>query len=126
MIPFNGLFQHLSEVSPFGHRFLARFDSPYAEQGAVMAKQASPTRVKAPAVGNSVKRNLKIEIETLLDTISVQLPTAHLCENCGFQMINIDVLFFLANNQRSWNIPMPICTKCDREKYLKFISRQAT
>ena len=91
-----------------------------------MAKQGSPTRAKAPAVGNSVKRNLKIEIETLLDTISAQLPMAHLCENCGFEMINIDVLFFLANSQRSWNILMPICTKCNREKYLKFISRQAT
>jgi hypothetical protein len=126
MIRFNGLFQHLSEVPPFGRRFLARFDSPHAEQGAVMAKQASPTRAKPPAVGNSVKKNLKIEIETLLDTISAQLPKAHRCENCGFEMINIDVLFFLANNQRSWNIPLSICTKCNREKYLKFITRQAT
>jgi hypothetical protein len=125
MIPFNGLFQHLSEVLHFGRRFLARFDSPHAEQGAVMAKHASATRAKAAAVGNSVESDLKIEIETVLDTISTQLPTAHLCDNCGLEMINIEVLFFLANNQRSWNIPLPICTKCNREKYLKFISRQA-
>ena len=91
-----------------------------------MSKHAIPTSAKAPAVGNSVKSDLNIEIETLLDTISTQLPAAHLCQNCGFEMINIEVLFFLANNRRSWNIPMPICTKCNPEKYLKFMSRQAT
>lgn len=130
MIPFNSLFQHLSEVPHFGRRFLARFDSPHAEQGAVIAKKASSTRAKAPAVVPNQdvkpgKRGLKIEIETLLDTISARPPTVHLCENCGLEMINIDVLFFLANNQRSWNIPLAICTKCNRKEYLKFISRQA-
>jgi hypothetical protein len=95
-----------------------------------MAKKESPIRDKTPAVianhdRNSVKRRLKIEIETLFDGISAQPTMVHLCENCGFQMININVSFFLANNERSWNIPLPICTECNREKYLKFISRQA-
>jgi hypothetical protein len=97
-------------------------------RGTVMAEKASPTRAKAPATNrdaNSVKRRVKIEIETLFDALCVRPPTVHLCENCGLEMINIDVLFFLANNERSWNIPLAICTKCNREEYLKFISRQA-
>jgi hypothetical protein len=96
-------------------------------QGTVMAKKASSTRANAPATNhdtNSDKRSLKIEIENLFDVLCAQLPMVHLCEDCGHEMINIDVLFFL-DNERSWNIPLTICTKCNREGYVKFMSKRA-
>ena len=46
-----------------------------------------------------------------------QPPMVRRCETCGSEMTNVDVLFFLATNERSWNIPLPICKKCSREKY---------
>ena len=79
-------------------------------------KKPSSTRALPPTV----------TIETLLDGLCAEPPMVHLCKACGSEMINVDVLFFLANNERSWNIPLAICTKCNREKYLEFISRQAS
>jgi len=89
-----------------------------------MAKKAPPTRAKPPAVAHH-DPNLKFDIETLFDTICAQPPMIHLCENCGSEMVNINVVLVLATNERSWNVPLPICKKCNREKYLKFISRQS-
>ena len=89
-----------------------------------MAKKALPTRAKPPAIAHH-DLNLKIEIETLLDTICAQPAMIHLCESCGSEMVNINVVLALANSVRSWNIPLPICTKCNREAYQKFISAPA-
>jgi hypothetical protein len=113
VIEFGPLSPHLSE------------HSIHPEQGTlVMAKKAPPTRAKPPAVAHH-DPNLKFDIETLFDTICAQQPMIHLCENCGSEMVNINVVLVLANSERSWSIPLPICKKCNREKHLKFISRQS-
>jgi hypothetical protein len=51
---------------------------------------------------------LTVTIETLFEGLCSQPPTVRRCEKCGSEMINVDVLFFLATNERSWNIPLPI------------------
>jgi hypothetical protein len=62
------------------------------------------------------------EIQRLLDTLCAQPSVIHLCQNCGSEMVDLDVMFFLDDGERSWNIPVPVCPKCDREEYLKLMS----
>jgi hypothetical protein len=71
------------------------------------------------------KADVRLRLEALFDTLSAESPMVRHCKNCGSEMVNINLLLILANSERSWNIPLPICTKCNRDGYAKFISKEA-
>ena len=65
-----------------------------------MANKALPTCAKLPAVAHH-DLNFKIKIETLLDAICAQPPMIHLCDNCGSEMVKINLVLAPANIVRS-------------------------
>jgi hypothetical protein len=115
VIQFSDLFLPLSE------------DSTHPEQGTVMTKKPSSTRATSPTVkaDRAGKSATLLSIEALFDALCAQPMTIHLCENCGSEMVNLNVVFFLAHSERSWNIPLPVCPKCDPDEYMKLSPTQA-
>jgi hypothetical protein len=65
------------------------------------------------------------DVEAGLDTLSNRRAVVHSCERCGSEMVNLNATIFLADNEKSWNVSLPICPKCERLEYLGFISSQA-
>jgi len=65
------------------------------------------------------------QIETCLDTLSNRGATVQTCKHCGSEMVNLDATIFFADSEGSWNVPLPVCSKCERVEYLRFISSQA-
>jgi hypothetical protein len=53
------------------------------------------------------------DLETLLDFLSAEPPTIGLCKNCGSKMLHVDAIFFLSDGDRGWNIPLPVCPRCE-------------
>lgn len=65
------------------------------------------------------------EVEAALDVLFAQPVTVHQCQHCGCEMVKVDATVYLAETERRWNVPLPVCPRCDLEEYLKLISRQA-
>ena len=65
------------------------------------------------------------QIEACLDTLSDRGGTVQTCKHCGSEMVNLDATIFFADSEGSWNVPLPVCPKCERVEYLRFISSQA-
>jgi hypothetical protein len=69
-------------------------------------------------------RRIAEEIENLLDGLSHKPWQNELCSHCGSLLQYIDGKFFLlGENDKGWNIPLPVCPKCDlRLEELKIAS----
>lgn len=66
------------------------------------------------------------EVVHLLDQLCGRAHETHTCKRCGAVMTLFDALFFLENEDRSWNIPLPICPKCEPTLELsRYISAKA-
>jgi hypothetical protein len=80
---------------------------------------------QVPSSNNTVAPAIRGELETLFDTLSDQAQELRFCKNCGLQMIYIDAMFFLAEGERSWNVPLPMCPKCSRAGLKVVVPRAA-
>jgi hypothetical protein len=49
----------------------------------------------------------------LLDELSGRVHQTRSCKRCGAVMTLFGAVFFLENGSRSWNIPLPICPRCE-------------
>jgi hypothetical protein len=64
-------------------------------------KPPLPLRMRSGAT--SVKKaDLHLRIETLFDTLCTKAPVVRHRENCGSEMVNRVVVFFLADSKRRW------------------------
>jgi hypothetical protein len=76
--------------------------------------------------GNAAPRPTRTEeVEAALDVLFTQPVTVHQCQRCGCEMVNLDATIYLAETERRWNVPLPVCPRCDLEEYLKLISLRA-
>ena len=71
------------------------------------------------------KADVRMRLETLFDTLCAESPVVRHCKNCGSEMVNHYVVIFFADGKRRWNVPLPICPKCDPEQYKKTTSNRA-
>ena len=72
------------------------------------------------------QRRLAIEeISEALDYLCAQPSTIQTCESCGSNIVKVDTTICFADTERSWKLALPVCPRCDREEYLKLISRPA-
>ena len=54
-------------------------------------------------------RDLPHSMENLLDNLCAQSSRAHICSRCGLEMTHLDSAFFLSEDERGWNISLPMC-----------------
>jgi hypothetical protein len=73
---------------------------------------------------NSFKSRCLV-LETLFDAFCAQPAVVHHCENCVSETTNLDAKVSIFDSERTWNVFLTVCPKCDQEQYLKFISKRA-
>jgi hypothetical protein len=81
----------------------------------------SPTNSGDPATapGSEIEAS---EIEVLLNNLSAPPLTTHLCQACGSKMLYLEAMFCCFGGDRSWNIPLPVCPRCEDFRSVKTIS----
>jgi hypothetical protein len=56
------------------------------------------------------------DLESFLNTISASPPAIRICPDCGSVMMQVEATLFLWPTNRSWNILLPLCPKCDHDR----------
>src|ERR1700683_4537869 len=54
-------------------------------------------------------------VEDLFHVLALLPPLTH-CSKCGFRFVYFDKMFFSPkpDEQESWTVPLPFCTRCER------------
>jgi hypothetical protein len=53
------------------------------------------------------------QIGELLDTLHIHGRKDSCCLHCGSPLKRVHAIFFLLESDRTWNVPLPICSRCD-------------
>jgi hypothetical protein len=72
-----------------------------------MKKQPLPDFSVIPPNG------LDLIIEGLLHRESLAPRKQQLCPDCGSKMRNVESTFSLFGTDRTWNVALPVCLRCD-------------
>ena len=65
---------------------------------------------------SNTTQSLINDIGRVLDNMAVQGGQQYACENCGSPVDHIPLIFFMSGRDGSWNVSLPVCLKCERER----------
>jgi hypothetical protein len=67
------------------------------------------------------------ELISLIDELRSRAQTMRTCLHCGSKLVHVDTAFWLSGANRSWNIPLPVCPKCqDGLENVRSLSRKVS